>query len=90
MINSVYNALQRREIALDCVGRNAHAIFIANVFIGAMVNLRMFMVASCARQNRRFIGHQVGALINHLIDDWSQVLSRYALDVPKSARRGHA
>jgi len=77
MIHTYNTTFKQTEAALNAVCRNHLSILKANVFFLAMIHPRV--LASCfhALQYRRCIGHKVGILRNHLVNDRSEILRCY-------------
>ena len=82
VIDAIDATFQRGEIALNRVRADADAILIAHVFFRAVIYLIVLASHQRTSEHGARIRHNMGIFSNHLMYDWFQILSSYALDMP--------
>src|ERR1700685_552265 len=79
MVNSVNAPFDNPEVALDGVGCDAHAVFVAYILMSRVIHLAVLVLLWNGCQHRARIRHNVGRFINGLFDHRSQVFGSDAL-----------
>ena len=82
MVYTIDPAFQSGKVPFDRICRDANAVLVSDVLFGSMVNLIMFSVSHRAFQDGAGIGHHMGILSHHFLNDGPKIFSsdtRYVL-----------